>query len=190
MGQYYFAVGSLPMLFYGGNTGPDRETFLRICEENCTKKDYILLSQASLTPREEKRTRSTVINGWNAWETALRNELVLLRGKGKGKDSGKEVRESDAFYTDVADLAREAYSQDSPFQAEELLNHARWQRLEELEAGHHFDMEKLLVYYLKLQLNERKASFSKETGKEQFSRIYSDVRNQDKRGDKTAGENT
>ncbi len=59
--------------------------------------------------------------------------------------------------------------------AEEYLNRERWIFLEELEVGHFFDLEKLIVYSIRLQLLERKKFFSMEKGKEHFLEMYEQI---------------
>jgi hypothetical protein len=72
-------------------------------------------------------------------------------------------------------VAREAYAQDSPLQAEDTLNRARWGYLDELEVGHYFDIEKILVYALRLQVLARKALFDADRGRELFDKVYSEI---------------
>lgn len=185
MSQYYFAVASLPMLFYGTDTGPDRDEFLQICLENCSGKDFRIIESAGLEPVARD---NHLLRRWSSWETSLRNELVTLRAKDLQKDPSRYLRDESSFFTDISDIAREAYNQESPLQAEEVLNQARWNRLEELETGHHFDLEKLIVYHLKLQLNERKALFTKKAGEENFTRVYESVRQPADSREPVAGE--
>ena len=188
MGQYYFTVASLPMLFYGGDEGPDTETFLDICRESCSSEDFRLVESATLKPASAGREGNRLLNRWVSWETSLRNALVMARAKEGGRDPSSNLREENSFYTEINDIAREACGQASPLQAEEILNQARWARFEELETGHHFDTEKLMVYYLKLQLNERRAMFTKQAGEEKFSHIYESMHEIENSRETVAGE--
>ena len=72
--------------------------------------------------------------------------------------------------------AREAFEHDSPLAAEDILNWERWSYLEELELGHYFDTDKVLIYYLKLQLLTRIKSFNKEKGTEKFNNIIENIK--------------
>ena len=65
-------------------------------------------------------------------------------------------------------LAREAFGQADPAVAEESMNRARWQFLESLELGHAFDLQRLLIYSIKLQLLERKNAMTTAKGEERF----------------------
>ena len=75
----------------------------------------------------------------------------------------------------TAEIAREAAAQESPLAAEELLNRARWSFLDDLEVGCFFTIEKLIIYYLRLQILERKSLFNKEAGTERYKSIYQSI---------------
>ncbi len=75
----------------------------------------------------------------------------------------------------TASAAAEAFSKDNPLDAELLLNNARWQFIEELSAGHFFDLEFLVAYRLKLQLQERRAMFEEEKGFAAYRGLYERV---------------
>jgi hypothetical protein len=72
-------------------------------------------------------------------------------------------------------VARDAFAQDSPLQAEDILNRGRWMYLDELEAGHYFDIDRILVYALRLQLLARKSLFDAEMGRQMFDKVYSEI---------------
>jgi hypothetical protein len=98
----------------------------------------------------------------------------VLRGKKKGVEAEAYLVDS-PWITTAQQLAREAFGQESPLQAEELLNRARWSYLDELEVGHYFDIEKILVYALRLQILARKALFEEDKGVEMFQKVYAEV---------------
>ena len=56
-----------------------------------------------------------------------------------------------------------------------LLRH-RWSLLDDFEVGHYFDIERLIIYYLKLQILWRKQQFNREDGTNVFERTYNTVR--------------
>jgi len=98
----------------------------------------------------------------------------MLRGKKKGVETEAYLIGSPGIIT-AQQIAREAFVQESPLQAEDTLNRARWSYLDDLEVGHYFDIEKILVYALRLQILERKALFDEEKGREMFEKIYAEV---------------
>ncbi len=173
MSRYYYTVASLPMLFYDGDLPMSRSTFLEMCAIELTDNDYRLMEKTSLSDFSGvHQSASNALEAWRTWEGSLRNELAGLRSQTKGWEAEKYVREgSEAF--GVEQTAREATGTDSPLAGEDVLNKARWSFLDGLEVGHHFDMEKLVIYFLKLQILERKASFNKEKGLGKFEELVS-----------------
>jgi anaerobic ribonucleoside-triphosphate reductase len=113
---------------------------------------------------------SIALQKWYTWEISLRNELVRLRSRVKKRDGEKYLKPVPDS-EEVKAIANTAFSQDNPLAAETVLSRARWTVLDECEAGHHFDMDKLTVYTLKLLLLERKASLDRENGIEKYNRI-------------------
>jgi hypothetical protein len=144
--------------------------FFEVCETTLTEKNFLILQSARLVPFEEK-SKTTIIEKWNCWERGLRNELVKMRASKKSQDSEKYIPEGNTEIG-VFEVAREAFQAPSPLEAESILNRARWDYLEELEAGHYFNFSTIIVYYLKLQLLQRRAQINKEKGKTAFNEIY------------------
>jgi len=182
LAQYYYLVASLPLLFYDTERFPSRVAFLEQCEQHISSTNFRLLAAASITELKPVSPICRSLELWRRWEIALRNELAALRGKAKGV-------EADAYRLDAPDIieaqtaAREAFAKaggqatgaESPLQAEETLNLARWGYLDQLEVGHYFDIDRLVVYVLRLQLLERKALFDEQKGREMFDTVYGEI---------------
>jgi len=170
--QYYYMIASLPLLQIDSPPPFSIEDLYYSCRGNIDDSDLFLLKSLSLEPGIAGG--NAFLEQWYGWETALRNELVRLRSQKKGMDSEKHLREGDVF-PGIPEIAREAFTQDSPLAGEETLNRARWMKLDELEVGHYFDMVKLMVYALKLQLLQRQGSFTEKLGKERFEALYDQI---------------
>jgi hypothetical protein len=80
-----------------------------------------------------------------------------------------------AIETGLQNIARDACTAATPLEAEIMLDRARWEYLENLEAGHYFDLGKLIIYYLQLQLLQRRSRLIKEKGQAAFAEIYSAI---------------
>jgi len=158
------------MLFYDRGLPLSRDAFLDACGRELTGSDLALVKGASIRDTEPASPTCDVLDSWRTWETSLRNHLVRLRASRKGWDADTYLRESDDVYG-TAEIARAAFGEGSPLDGEEILNRARWSRVNELEAGHHFDVEKLVTYHLKLQILERKSSFDKEAGSKKLESV-------------------
>ena len=173
MTQYYYTVSTLPFLTYETEGQMEPEDFLEMCGDWLTPGDQKVLSSCSLTDFPGK-SPSFALSSWARWERSLRNELVKLRAPKRGVEPetylkpGEEILES-------AEIARNAFALDSALSAEDLLDRERWIFLDNQERGHYFDLEKLIVYYLKLQLLKRKQKFSVEQGKNQFAKAYETI---------------
>jgi len=59
----------------------------------------------------------------------------------------------------------------NPLEIEKKLLLLRWNLIEEKQQEHHFDLEFLILYFLKLQILDRLSSFNKEKGQEIFQKI-------------------
>jgi len=55
-----------------------------------------------------------------------------------------------------------------PLTVEKNLLLWRWQFLDSLEFGHYFDLEFLIMYYLRLQILKRLFTFNKKIGREKY----------------------
>jgi hypothetical protein len=177
LSQYYYLVASLPLLFYDSENFPSREDFLVTCRQHIGGRHYRLLESASTTELHPTVPSCKILDRWRQWEIALRNELVRLRAKKRGRDEAAYLLDSRGMLASLAPrgIAREAFSQDSPLQAEDTLNRGRWSFLDELEVGHDFDIEKILIYALRLQVLARKALFDEKKGREMFDTVYSEI---------------
>ncbi|MCK5153128.1 MAG: hypothetical protein KAQ93_02115, partial [Spirochaetales bacterium] len=161
MDQYYYAVSSLPFLDFDNHPLIKVDEFMSICKSTLIEKDFEIISSVSLTELDKMDTGTAVVKKWLSWEGTLRNEIVKLRAASLNVESGSYLYEIETN-SEAPAAARNAYKMNSPLMAEEALDKARWYLLDELEHGHHFDLEKLIVYSLRLQILERKSMFTTE----------------------------
>jgi hypothetical protein len=186
MAQYYYAVSTLPFLSYEGEPRISSTEFLELCASRLTEEDRQAVRSASLLPPDRPAAsdfaaRNEVLRRWYRFERGLRNELARVRAGSDEDRLAKALRadeegNSNAQQLDVDRVVREVINQDNPLTAEDLLDRARWAYLNELEIGHFFDVGKLIIYYLKLQILERRARFTKERGTEMYEKSYEALR--------------
>jgi len=184
LSQYFYVVSTLPLLSFDQDHVPSSIDFLEMCKGHLEPEDLSLIERAALRPSgapietdlgfESLLDGEQVIRAWLAWESRLRDELVRLRGPKLEVDAARYLSEA-GYVTGAYEVAREALGAASPLEGEEILDRARWRYLDELEAGHFFDIAKLIVYYLKIQVLERRALFNRERGEERFGTLYSAV---------------
>ncbi len=150
------------------------EEFLSTCETTISEKDFEDLKASLLLPIQGAVVSDPLLKGWYDWENTLRCELVKLRAAKKGTDAEKYITDNPGE-AGLAEVAREAFNQSSPLESEKVLDRARWEYLDMLEAGHLFDIGKLIIYYLKLQLLNRRALLNREIGQQEYEKIYADI---------------
>ena len=172
--MYYYLASSLPMLFYETERFPAPDAFVELCRQHVAARDYRLLMNASIYNLKPARPSCRCLELWRCRETALRNELVKLRTKGRAVEADRYLRDAPVIIS-VQNIVRDAFAQDSPLAAEDILNRGRWSYLDELEVGHYFDLDKLLIYSLRLQILQRKALFDEQKGLEAFEQLYATV---------------
>ncbi len=148
------------------------EYFLDNCRYTLSEHDYKTLLTASITP--EPAAEYPALVKWQNWERTLRNVLASMRSQKTGIDDEKYLREGDSA-TGVFDAAREASTAANPKIAEGILDSARWQYLDEIEGLHNFDLTKLVVYYLKLQILERRKKMNLKDGEISYRKIYESI---------------
>jgi len=176
LAQYYYTIATLPFFSYDAVSAIRSEDFLARCAEDMSDSAYCSLCYAKLDISDQKEDElPAFLISWYRFERELRNELVRSRAAGLGMDAAVYVRPGEGP-TGIEEIVRDALGQPTPLQAEDVLNKARWRKLEEMEVGHYFDLQRMMIIYLKLQLLERKGAFRPELGTERFEEIYADVR--------------
>jgi hypothetical protein len=168
LSNYYYVVAALPLLHFDKKAAVSVDYFLDFCCGHLKPDDYTLLIRADFQNFSDTFPQAKVYMQYRTWEVALRNELVRLRAAKIEQDAIPYLRPGIEIFS-LRTLARKAFEESSPLKGEEILNKARWDYLEELETGHFFDIQKLVIYHLKLQLLNRKACFQDELGKENYT---------------------
>ncbi len=170
MGQYYFLVASLPYLSKDSNVQLTVSDFQALCREQLTKSDFEIIETCKLNNFNLNETINNTFLKWQLWEINLRNELLKLRSQKKGIQPDKYFASCERII-EVDEIARNAFNQISPLDAENMLDSARWDFLNSMEVGNYFNIDKLILYSLKLQLLGKKASYNKEQGTEEFNKL-------------------
>ena len=170
--QYYYVITSLPSLSLSEELPVWKDDFLANCEKYLKKTDFNILESISLFDVEKDEAFFDIVRRFFGWERGVRNALVRLRAEKLGLKPDEFVRGEIVDHSQTL-LAEEAFNTDSPLMAEEILNRARWRYLDELEFGHYFDIERLVVFFIKLQILERISSFDAEEGRERLNAVVS-----------------
>jgi hypothetical protein len=186
--QYYYLAASLPTLRFESPPPMSLPDYLSLCREFVGPADLRAIAAARFVEFEDAIQRlpaadsESVLARWYRWEITLRNVLAKLRALKMGWDPHPyhhEIRE----YLGLEALAQEALGASDPWEAEKLLMRARWSFLDELEVGHFFDTERLVVYSLKLQLLAVQTSMTREKGGAELRRVRETMREEIHAGD-------
>ena len=164
MREYYYLVASLPLLEFGMKMPVSYEDFLSCCQEQLSIKDLETIKRTKIAPTEEAKDPCPTLREWKKFDITLRNELSRSRASKKSKDAAVYIRGEGYLDPFLAIEAHWAINEDSPLEAERFLDRFRWERIEELEREHYFDIDYLIAYALKLQLLERWQRIDSEGG--------------------------
>jgi len=159
MPSYYtYLISSLPMLHFQAKPPFSFERFIEICKDKIAEDDLniIKLTKDGYSYKGSQPT----LKKWRAFDIALRNKLVKIRASRRHIDPLKYIRGDEYIEPYIAHIAMNAHRTSSILEAERLLDHEKWQALDELAIGHYFDLDCLIVYAFKLLILERWAKIN------------------------------
>lgn len=160
MDKHYYIVAQLPMLFFDREPAMSSEAFLREAEKWMSESEFDRLRRARYDSTDLTVQKPVLLKQYVEREHAFRRDLAQWR---KAQREGQEFKPE----TFSPALVKEG----NPLEIERNLLLNRWKLIEELEAGHHFDLEFLILYFFKLQILEKLALFNKEKGRQAFQTI-------------------
>jgi hypothetical protein len=145
---YTYLISSLPALVFGPEPPFSFAEFLDLCRPLIPEADFNILQGSS-------GYNQPTLRKWLEFDTALRNELVKIRAARKKIDPERYLRRDGFVDPYITHSAISAYRNPSPLEGQRLLDYARWRLLDELCAGHYFDLDFLIIYAHKLLILER-----------------------------------
>lgn len=156
MSNYYpYLIASLPFLQFGAKAPLSSKKLIEMCSGLVSDGDMERIKMAYLPTGADYDTTQPTLRKWHDFETALRNELVRLRAPKRHVDPVKYLREDGYASPHVAHIAFHASKATSIIESEKILDEERWRMLEELETGHYFDLDRIIIYAYKLSLLEK-----------------------------------
>jgi hypothetical protein len=185
------------------------ERFKAMARENLRPSDGALLDYCALDPDAALRdlrggdkaanagapygepalsTKSSFINGWYAWERALRLRLARYRAQSLKREGAAPV-DPPGIPLDAEAAAKAAGALESPLEAEILLDKARWDAIGNLQGLNYFGRNTVYAYLLKLLLMERRFAFKPDEGFAEYKALYASIMEQvSVNGERFAGE--
>ena len=158
--KYYYLVATLPFLSFGAEPPMTTERFLGECGKWLTPADMEMVRAASRMGVEAGREKGAVLNEWLRFDGELRRELARARAARK---AGEDRR--------MAAAAKRIMAGETPLLKEMEMEMVRWEFLEDAAKNHFFDINRLALYFLQLQILERIAVFDKDKGDNYFYKV-------------------
>lgn len=156
MPAYYpYLVASLPALSFNGTLPFSAAEFLEKCRGLIPGEDVAWLGKIAAREESIYLAGQPTLKRYLAFDRALRNELVKARAGRKKLEPQKYLRQDGYASPWLSHVAMQALRNPSLLEAEESLDLERWHKLDELEAGHYFDLDYLIIYLFKLLILER-----------------------------------
>jgi len=160
MDKYYYLTSQLPVLFFDKESFFNADSFLKEAGKWMGKRDYRILNRVVLFDLNPDNEKPSLWGNYLQFEKVFRNEIADWR---QAHRSGQDFKPENFPLS----LVKEG----NPLDIEKKLLHWRWQFLDDLERDHHFDLEFLIIYFLKLQILKQLSLFDKEKGMEIFQNL-------------------
>lgn len=148
-------MASLPFLQFGAKPPFPSERLIDICGTFVSDDDMERIKMAYAPVDAGYDTGQPTLRAWHDFEIALRNELVRLRAPKRHLDPIKYLREDGHVSPHALHVAFQASKAASLVESEKLLDEERWRMLEDVEVGHYFDVDRIIIYAYRLFLLEK-----------------------------------
>jgi len=177
VGLYYYLGAQLPYLNYGQAVPMSSKAFRDIALKEMSPAEARLLEFCTLEPipaQQLSTISSPFIQSWHNWEEVLR--LTLARNRSQKLKREDPTRGNlPEVPTDAVAAAKQAFSVDSPLEAELILDRARWNAIEAFHGIGYFTENMIYAYLLKLKLMERRQAFNTEEGFAEYKTLYASI---------------
>lgn len=164
MDKYYYLVSQLPTLFFAKEPEIMIDSFLIEAAKWTSEKDFNFLKKLDINDYLLKKNDPPALINYKDFEHKLRHDLAQFR----------EARKKDSDYK-PASFSISMVKEGNPLEIEIKLMELRWKVIDEIQREHHFDLEYLILYFLKLQILQRYFKFNKEEGLKNFQKLYEDT---------------
>ncbi len=158
--KYYSLVASLPYLRMGDAPAISVTGFMEECSKWLSPDDMAALKASGVPGARSSRDGVEVLEQWKDFDSALRNSVALMRAARK---KGQPFK--------APEILSRMESGETPLIMERALEEIRWDFLEDKVLGYNFDINWLILYFLKLRVVERLAKFDKEKGEAVFYKL-------------------
>ena len=162
--DYYYFVSSLPTLKINDTCGMSSSRFLDLCDRLIDSQRDLHVIKFAKIESFNKTSRNLILVQWRNYETEIRNQLVILRARRLERCPDTYLR-GESFDVYIRPEIVELFSASTPLDSEDKLFRLRWFLFERLGRWEHYNLNAIILYYLKLQLLERKQRMTKSNGR-------------------------
>jgi hypothetical protein len=160
MDKYYYIIAQLPRLVFNKPDGHSEKDFLAEAGKWLGKRDLGILSSIDLDGSAPFKKGPRVWQAFQVFEQTFRDDIAAWR---KARHDGQDYKPSQFPLS----LIKEG----NPLEIERKLLEFRWNFLDAMEKDHHFDIDVLVLYMLKLKILSRLSLFSREKGQAVFDKL-------------------
>lgn len=164
MDKYYYMVSQLPTLSFDKESPVTIDAFLEEAGKWLNRGDLRSLDRVRLSEAGSSEEGHRIWQMFCAFERRFRNDLRAWRLSRRG---GDDLR----FPSFPLTMVKEG----NPLDVEKKLLRHRWDYIDTLESEHHFDLDFLILYYIKLQILQKLSSFDPTKGLDVFRAMVSDM---------------
>ena len=158
--KYYYLTSSLPHISFGNILPITEDAFIKECRKWLADGDLNALLAIKEININKDTGDKNFAKEWVEFDASLRNKLAQARSMRKMHHEER-----------IHGLTKEILGQSNPQEAEEKFEKLRWSFLDEKEKDFHFDLNWLIVYFLKLKILGRLSRFEKEKGTHIFENL-------------------
>lgn len=163
--DFFYFISSLPLLRFGEKAPLTYEFFLASSRDCLSEQEAGVLASLQLCPERERGALDLpVIEEWQQEETYLRNLLAAQRGRNRKVEASRWQRESSQYSALLVKRIEEIMALPNAWEKEQAVDFLRWQRLDELNAGHLFDFSTAIIYAYRLLILEKQRLREEEAG--------------------------
>lgn len=165
------------MLMFNEKALLSLEQFNDACVGQVNERDMRILDRVGLLPVPTTKYNfptGSAAERFRRWEVCLRNRIAAQRAP-QGKDINRYLHEEQGCFCEIDSGIQEAFALKNPLEREKYFDRMRWRALEDIEAGHHFDFDKLCVYKLKLLLLEKWNQRQRPEGVKNLELVLEDI---------------
>lgn len=186
---YYYIMPSLPFLRFDADPPLSYSQLTELCTPWLGEKDLsqFQLARLDIENITVENVRKGTLQRWVLFENSLRNELVILRAQRTGIPTEGCIRKDIPWDPSVVRLERDTLRDMSPLEAEVALLEVRWEFISDLETGHYFDLDALIIYALRIQILERLKRFDLAKGIEYLQKLTEDSLEDEEQHRKSSG---